>query len=56
VVRAFVIIALVLLFIVGGLLLLRSSATPVPPDVLARLRKRDAERSTKSESGDEDDD
>jgi F0F1-type ATP synthase assembly protein I len=42
--KAFIIIALVIGFIVGGLLLLRSSAgTPVPPDVLEKARKRNAE-------------
>ena len=43
--RAFLIIALVIGFLVGGLLLLRSSAnTRVPPDILEKARKRNAER------------
>lgn len=43
--RAILVIALVLGFIVGGLLLLRSSAgTRIPPDVLEKAKQRNAER------------
>jgi F0F1-type ATP synthase assembly protein I len=42
--RAYLIIALVIGFLVGGLLLLRSSAnTRLPPDILEKARKRNAE-------------
>jgi len=43
--RVYLIIALVIGFLVGGLLLLRSSAnTRVPPEIIERARKRNAER------------
>jgi len=48
--KAFLIIALVIGFIVGGLLLLRSSAnTPVSPDVLDKARKRNADLEKKAD-------
>lgn len=43
--RVYLIIALVIGFLVGGLLILRSSAnTRVPPGIIERARKRNAER------------
>ena len=49
--RVFLIIALVIGFLVGGLLLLRSSAnTRVPPDILEKARKRNAERKNDDDS------
>jgi F0F1-type ATP synthase assembly protein I len=48
--RAFLVIALVIGFLVGGLLILRSTAkTRVPPEVIERARKRDAERAAHGE-------
>lgn len=43
--RVYLIIALVLGFLIGGLLLLKSSANMrVPPEIIAKARKRNAER------------
>ena len=42
--RAVLIIALVLGFLIGGLLILKSSAgTRVPPEIIEKARKRNAE-------------
>jgi hypothetical protein len=48
--RALLVIALVLGFLIGGLLLLKSSAnTRVPPEILEKARKRNAELAAKDE-------
>ncbi len=48
--RAALVIVLVLGFLVGGLLLLKSSAnTRAPPEVLEKARKRNAELAAKDE-------
>jgi F0F1-type ATP synthase assembly protein I len=52
--RMYLIIALVLGFIVGGLLLLKSSAkTRVPPELIERARQRNAERAARGEKDDD---
>jgi hypothetical protein len=48
--RAILVIALVLGFLIGGLLLLKSSAgTRVPPEIIEKARKRNAELAAKDE-------
>lgn len=51
--RAILAIVLVLGFLVGGLLLLRSNAGErVPPDILEKARKRNAELAAKEKDDD----
>ena len=55
--RVWIIIALVIGFMVGGLLMLRSSAkTRVPPEVLERIRQRKKAPDSSSKGEDDDDD
>jgi hypothetical protein len=54
--RVYLIIVLVIGFLIGGLLLLRSSAnTRLPPGVIERARKREAERAARDAAGDDED-
>jgi F0F1-type ATP synthase assembly protein I len=51
--RVFLIIALVIGFLIGGLLFLRSSAkTRVPPEIVEKARKREAEKKAEKKGSD----
>lgn len=55
--RVWLIIALVIGFMVGGLLMLRSSAkTPVPPEVIERIRQRKKMSAPAAKNEEDDDD